>query len=246
MLRYVDHFPISIHAPLTGSDDPCPPHTFAQRHFNPRSPYGERRNPPIPALWLPQFQSTLPLRGATIEGVNDDLPDLISIHAPLTGSDALALILVLNPVISIHAPLTGSDHPYGKYCPPYRYFNPRSPYGERPGASSSREGASRFQSTLPLRGATCTSRSRSVASQQFQSTLPLRGATGAGGKRPYVEKISIHAPLTGSDMCADPSAPAYPISIHAPLTGSDGVRLVVKWCFPLFQSTLPLRGATGS
>ena len=79
----------------------------------------------------------------------------------------------------------------------------------------------KFQSTLPLRGATCFDAGHADGAPNFnprspygerlhvlfsggningfQSTLPLRGATGAGGKRPYVEKISIHAPLTGSD-----------------------------------------------
>ena len=79
---------ISIHAPLTGSDRSgsiC----FNQREdFNPRSPYGER-------LFLrrsrgrgPQFQSTLPLRGATNLGQYFDSLAYISIHAPLTGSDS--------------------------------------------------------------------------------------------------------------------------------------------------------------
>ena len=101
-------------------------------HFNPRSPHGERRRA-LDFLWLSfQFQSTLPARGATrnaglyYRGCN------ISIHAPRTGSDAMALCCFLRhnefqstlPArgatrhrrlpqrvldISIHAPRTGSD-----------------------------------------------------------------------------------------------------------------------------------------
>ena len=36
------------------------------------------------------------------------------------------------------------------------------------------------------------------------------------------------------------------ISIHAPLTGSDRVDKPGSWTELLFQSTLPLRGATGN
>ena len=56
---------ISIHAPRTGSDHPAADRYAHSNHFNPRSPHGERHNPP-----------------------DDDLPaEVISIHAPRTGSD---------------------------------------------------------------------------------------------------------------------------------------------------------------
>ena len=123
---------ISIHAPRTGSD--CPPSLPGQtdRHFNPRSPHGERRmletlkarsshfNPRSPhgerrrlpsrRRWTVKlFQSTLPARGATPRVVVLLLLLLISIHAPRTGSDVLAPQVALIFPISIHAPRTGSD-----------------------------------------------------------------------------------------------------------------------------------------
>ena len=102
------------------------------KNFNPRSPYGERPPRRISSGLHTQFQSTLPLRGATM-AVFEDLDSwLISIHAPLTGSDKrLPLKSTLIP-ISIHAPLTGSDGRVRAKMDAYR----------------------RFQSTLPLRGAT--------------------------------------------------------------------------------------------
>ena len=36
--------------------------------------------------------------------------------------------------------------------------------------------------------------------KEFQSTLPLRGATAYGDRIPKIRSISIHAPLTGSDI----------------------------------------------
>ena len=216
----------------------------ASTDFNPRSPYGERPIMPVRSWRSSTFQSTLPLRGATQDVGSQEFPIWISIHAPLTGSDGLHLggIRVLS------------------------HFNPRSPYGERPPASLILHQARRFQSTLPLRGAT-TFDLASTPSAGFQSTLPLRGATSIRALTFSSRAISIHAPLTGSDryspsqwrpfkgfqstlplrgatICLGGRNPGIPISIHAPLTGSDAaLRSQYVECLE-FQSTLPLRGAT--
>ena len=64
----------------------------------------------------------------------------------------------------------------------------------------------KFQSALPLRGATISS--PGFASRvRFQSALPLRGATTAADAGVYVLLISTRAPLAGSD--APYSAPAH-------------------------------------
>ena len=55
------------------------------------------------------FQSTHPLRDATINALEEYCDKLISIHAPLTGCDATKLCNNINYYISIHAPLTGCD-----------------------------------------------------------------------------------------------------------------------------------------
>ena len=145
------------------------------------------------------FQSTLPLRGATGNHCDNGNRLMISIHAPLTGSDPLG--------------------PCGPTCS--FYFNPRSPYGER-------------------RYRVC----KGSRASKFQSTLPLRGATSTIWVFPLILSISIHAPLTGSDRLRlaswyhpenfNPRSPygerlgfggragnTKMISIHAPLTGSD-------------------------
>ena len=77
--------------------------------FNPRSPHGERRGCFVGMSLITQFQSTLPARGATHRGVGSRHAEVISIHAPRTGSD--------------HAGRNG-EHTVGD-------FNPRSPHGER-------------------------------------------------------------------------------------------------------------------
>ena len=81
--------------------------------------------------------------------------NIISIHAPLTGSDVdRRNRQERDQRISIHAPLTGSDPSSASQRPPATYFNPRSPYGERPILAYELEDKVQFQSTLPLRGAT--------------------------------------------------------------------------------------------
>ena len=101
-------------------------------HFNPRSPWGERLRKSPKYERLKQFQSTLPVGGATIIFLRFLLDIPISIHAPRGGSDASVLLGVSPPplfqstlpvggatstrspphhpqTISIHAPRGGSD-----------------------------------------------------------------------------------------------------------------------------------------
>ena len=125
------------------------------RYFNPRSPYGERRYRRMRMDNQKTFQYTIPLRGATLLNHNITPAGIISIHAPLTGSDVATdrvhfLFFDFNP-----------RSPYGErlfirsFLGLPTHFNPRSPYGERPDVKSLETLAIEFQSTLPLRGATC-------------------------------------------------------------------------------------------
>ena len=61
-------------------------------------------------------------------------------------------------------------------CGASGYFNPRSPCGERRLYAESR-----------------------LAEYKFQSTLPVRGATAASIFASNIPSISIHAPRAGSD-----------------------------------------------
>ena len=81
--------------------------------------------------------------------------------------------------ISIHAPRGGSDMIYSQPSRIPFYFNPRSPWGER------------LYPLSPPRGASV-----------FQSTLPVGGATESAGTRFLLPAISIHAPRGGSDWCS--------------------------------------------
>ena len=147
---------ISIHAPRTGSDRNTSHTISTQEHFNPRSPHGERLKYQRDVNIVIKFQSTLPARGATKARAQRWNRLVISIHAPRTGSDPS----------SATAAASACD------------FNPRSPHGER-----------RIHTSAHLQ-----------ANSKFQSTLPARGATSERLRHHGNQGISIHAPRTGSDL----------------------------------------------
>ena len=145
-------------------------------YFNPRSPYGERLKFTVTVSTDHTFQSTLPLRGATFDYYATDPKAVISIHAPLTGSDQVEPLCSLRLDISIHAPLTGSDRALIG-SPPPGYISIHA----------------------PLTGSDDKIGNIDKNKELFQSTLPLRGATGGQVISVGADIISIHAPLTGSD-----------------------------------------------
>ena len=148
--------------------------------------------------------------------------------------------------ISIHAPRGGSDRGPRAGVDRRRDFNPRSPWGERldgclqlllavgisihapRGGSDPVSNAVvyrmlRFQSTLPVGGATLRGDGYETPFYIFQSTLPVGGAT-------RIEHAAVQE-LLG-------------ISIHAPRGGSDIIGGSMIQVIDLFQSTLPVGGAT--
>ena len=214
---------ISIHAPRGGSDQRILFPIFAVSNFNPRSPWGERP-PSRPCLMVgSEFQSTLPVGGATCPDQNRSKQHAISIHAPRGGSDTLAVEML-------------------KVSPD---FNPRSPWGERRTRLRASMGSEGFQSTLPVGGATSAVPAFTYTSNdfnprspwgerlspsrlcnrdaEFQSTLPVGGATSTDMELGTTDVISIHAPRGGSDRCGRVLVYSIVISIHAPRGGSDDI-----------------------
>ena len=215
-----------------------------------------------------QFQSTLPVRGATAKRTQSASSAAFQSTLPVRGATGKGGGRNRRLAISIHAPRAGSDH----------------------GGMSNGTAAREFQSTLPVRGATWTRRTLRQISYSFQSTLPVRGATdwrcccrnwidnfnprSPCGERLHIvvrrhprRLISIHAPRAGSDPFPQPAHtdranfnPRSPcgerlervfyiisltrISIHAPRAGSDIRTVCHRRVSAGFQSTLPVRGAT--
>ena len=174
---------------------------------------------PIPRL--SRFQSTLPVGGATAYIGQSGIQLGFQSTLPVGGATKSLQI-------------TGS----GK-----SNFNPRSPWGERLLCRLAYWAALPFQSTLPVGGATIPPVFYMLI-YRFQSTLPVGGATINGLKLHSRVIISIHAPRGGSDSliwffsCSDrdfnPRSP----------WGERRLKCWKWFCNALFQSTLPVGGAT--
>ena len=256
---------ISIHAPRTGSDTACWATAPSRSNFNPRSPHGERPGESSISSQLSQFQSTLPARGATllVNGLWHD--QIFQSTLPARGATTF-VVHAQKSNISIHAPRTGSDALYFPRIAFARYFNPRSPHGERPSGQPEPPAASNFNPRSP-HGERRSARTSPDVTFPFQPTLPARGATRMLDNQIARTFISTHAPRTGSDdgrrrtsAAAKDFNPRSPhgerrhtrtqtaspktISTHAPRTGSDGIKHGKRFGQRAFQPTLPARGAT--
>ena len=170
-----------------------------------------------------QFQSTLPLRGATCTLFSKNKIKLISIHAPLVGRDSQGKGKHNRKNISIHAPLVGRDEARQAPVGGLRHdFNPRAPCGARRffRALIGRV-ADRFQSTRPLWGATLHS-TTSLSIVQFQSTRPLWGATRSPRvSLALLRNFNPRAPCGARLLRLRCFCFSGSISIHAPLVGRD-------------------------
>ena len=124
-------------------------------------------------------------------------------------------------MISIHAPRGGSDRAQWQSIQPHIHFNPRSPWGER----------------LPA-----------LTEKAVLWGISIHAPRG-GSDNPFFScwsglSISIHAPRGGSDVQFAQAISHCIISIHAPRGGSDfGLSQYVS-DRDVFQSTLPVGGAT--
>ena len=123
-------------------------------NFNPRSPWGERPEIGKNRIIKIQFQSTLPVGGATCPGFLVPKNWRFQSTLPVGGATGLDKSFELSYNISIHAPRGGSDLAVTGWKVSPGNFNPRSPWGERLTVSVSTYKSSRFQSTLPVGGAT--------------------------------------------------------------------------------------------
>ena len=218
---------ISIHAPRTGSDGGASAISSILQTFQSTLPARGATHADLIVCDDVVFQSTLPARGATADRILSNMRQIISIHAPRTGSDLFfSCSTPISRRFQSTLPARGATFRRNQYLQAHPYFNPRSPHGERR-LQRDYHGALDivFQSTLPARGATKCGCGIHAFSSSFQSTLPARGATDLQSSRLLADKISIHAPRTGSDsagirVCRHKNS----ISIHAPRTGSDAIQ----------------------
>ena len=167
---------ISIHAPLAGCDGGAGRLVWRTGNFNPRTPCGVRLPVEMECCHWNNFNPRTPCGVRLRISINNSLFRRFQSTHPLRGATIVLITVDKIIEISIHAPLAGCDQGAGK--PPKRrnYFNPRTPCGVRLIDWRSSPSLFLFQSTHPLRGATCC------------RECYLRA-----------KNISIHAPLAGCD-----------------------------------------------
>ena len=185
--------------PARGATHPAQHQDNDTQHYNPRSPHGERHTFRCWLLRLGIFQSTLPARGATRAAQHQQKCNLISIHAPRTGSDCSGK--------SAHLPCCD--------------FNPRSPHGERRTRFICSLPTQTISIHAPRTGSDEALFAIARAITRISIHAPRTGSDPRDATHLHQHHISIHAPRTGSDSPDESRERNRPISIHAPRTGSD-------------------------
>ena len=221
--RVVTSFTFQSTLPVRGAT----PHDRAiprfKRDFNPRSPCGERQRQNRNYPRIKEFQSTLPVRGATFLLRRNHLGGQFQSTLPVRGATR-------------HTPCFRGR---GKY------FNPRSPCGERLIHAVVLIPDGLFQSTLPVRGATQGLGNAINAWVEFQSTLPVRGATMAlFGSR--IKRLNFNPRSPCGERRNIPVLSALEhgnFNPRSPCGERPGQSIYLTATFG-FQSTLPVRGAT--
>ena len=101
--------------------------------------------------------------------------------------------------ISIHAPRAGGDRVEPERQTGIADFNPRPPCGGRPLSGRRWPRRWRFQSTPPVRGATCAASTLPAPPTDFNPRPPCGGRPGREKRAAAHIQISIHAPRAGGD-----------------------------------------------
>ena len=191
--------------------------------FNPRSPHGERRlHNAIYRRSGANFNPRSPHGERRAAAAEKRIAELISTHAPRTGSDSRV------PALQVWM----------------QHFNPRSPHGERPKAERRMRQERKISTHAPRTGSDATPRKKFPSRNGFQPTLPARGATtplllaftssfNFNPRSPHGERRDADVlflcnvefqptlPARGATDNEDLRTPHSKISTHAPRTGSD-------------------------
>ena len=259
---------ISIHAPRAGGDDrggagkrlyerfqstpPVRGATFLTRHTSQEQ----------------KFQSTPPVRGAT-----GDHPrrrsrrHRISIHAPRAGGDGWSCTVDAEIYISIHAPRAGGDLTARAPTSLIPYFNPRPPCGGRHAGAKGEQGPTGISIHAPRAGGDKVAQAIGGVDYLFQSTPPVRGATNDPDHAPNLWVFQSTPPVRGATSvmledsantddfnprppCGGRLKPGYAqVNLEhfnpRPPCGGRPRKHRTPPAAPAFQSTPPVRGATG-
>ena len=159
-------------------------------HFNPRTPCGVRRRGCRSRRARRIFQSTHPVRGATVcAAVTCGFEEFQSTH-PVRGATCRRHGGGRGAEISIHAPRAGCDTRCAWSARQSSNFNPRTPCGVRLGVQPLTSASSSISIHAPRAGCDHGKRPHARGAQGFQSTHPVRGAT-AKERRKFIGLLSL-------------------------------------------------------
>ena len=193
-----------------------------------------------------EFQSTRPVRGATVPRESVGGRGQVSIHAPRTGRDAfLDSGRRTRFRFQSTRPVRGATRaPTSRACTSTG-FNPRAPYGARPAALEAALQADEVSIHAPRTGRDDVRRYHPGECARFQSPRPVRGATGGRALLPVSHMVSIHAPRTGRDGRHSSCLPvSHRFQSTRPVRGATAPGALLPGARRRFQSTRPVRGAT--
>ena len=172
----------------------------AARDFNPRTPCGVRPGDNGQQLSRAVFQSTHPLRGATLR--NGIMLRAINFNPRTPCGVRRARCCTAWPMdidFNPRTPCGVRHHTTPRHAMPSRDFNPRTPCGVRRPAPISTPTRAAFQSTHPLRGATRERTKAVVQELHFNPRTPCGVRLARTSATRSTMAISIHAPLAGCD-----------------------------------------------
>ena len=161
-----------------------------------------------------------------------------------TGRDATKEATGIKHEISIHAPHTGRDLHRCVGQAHDAHFNPRAPYGARPSTTPPCSAGLAISIHAPHTGRDATPQLWIRRSTNFNPRAPYEARLAIVPDQRNLINISIHAPHTGRDWYRTATAPlTSPFQSTRPIRGAtgEGERMLLP---ALFQSTRPIRGAT--
>ena len=190
-------------------------------NFNPRIPYG-MRPAVVPAFYPkePHFNPRIPYGMRHLEFLTNELAKLFQSTHPLRDATVLIILSLLLFLFQSTHPLRDATIYSTQRSSSCCYFNPRIPYGMRQIFRPLGSWIVRFQSTHPLRDATARKNAENCV-DAISIHASLTGCDLTARRSYRFIQISIHASLTGCDIEALINYLSDSISIHASLTGCD-------------------------
>ena len=169
-----------------------------------------------------RFQSTHPVRGATVDEIAFKVGDVhFNPRTPCGVRLRSGIPAIASGTFQSTHPVRGATRTQSVRRCCKCNFNPRTPCGVRRCRSRpTRRSRRTFQSTHPVRGAT-RSRAEDQAGQEISIHAPRAGCDVVLQRHRQPLRISIHAPRAGCDVVLQRHRQPLRISIHAPRAGCD-------------------------